>query len=133
MGLFQKFKLFNKAEETNTLYRLIGGSQFGGQPIEKGKEPKIGSIVSGVFATPHKSAIDAMIEYCVEQGEDEITGMSIKESDLRILLLSNAKVRKPTSHEKFMDWEDSDKDEVMIEYAKIEKVLTVQEWNKINK
>jgi hypothetical protein len=32
-----------------------------------------------------------------------------------------------------MDWEDSDKDEVMIEYAKIEKVLTVQEWNKINK
>ena len=131
MGLFQKFKIFNAVEETNILYRLIGGGQFGGQPIKNGKEPKPGTTVSGVFATPHKSAINAMIEYCVEQGEDEITGLPIKESDLRVLFLSGAKVRKPTAREKFMDWEESDKDEVMVDYAKIEKVLTIQEWNKM--
>lgn len=72
-----------------------------------------------------------MIEYCIEQGENEVTGDPIEEKDLRVLLLTNAKTRKPKSHEKFMDWEDSDKDEVMIDYANIKSVLTVQEWNKL--
>jgi len=113
---------------TEVYYRLIGGSQFGGPPITHANEPKPGQVISGVFATPHPDAVDAMIEYCLDQGEDEMTGNPITEDDLRVLEIGGAKARAPRGAEKFMDWEDSDKDEVIIDSGKITKVYTVKEW-----
>ena len=129
MKRIKLFEQFVNESKTIILYRLVGGGQFGGSPIKRGSEPKPNSIITGVFATPHIDAIDAMIEYSLDQGEDEMTGNPIKETDMRICVIETQSARKPKPHEKFMHWDDSDTDEMFIQTGKILKVLTVNEWD----
>jgi hypothetical protein len=131
MKHIKSFKLFESSKVL--LYRLIGGGQFGGSPIAQGSEPKPKSIITAVFATPRPAAINAMIEYSLDEGEDELTGKPIKKRDMRVLIIETQNARKPQSHEKFMDWYESDKDEMFVQTGKIIKVLNIDEWNVYSK
>ena len=110
------------------LYRLIGGVQFGGAPVTDQNCPRKGQMISGVFATPRKDAINAMIDYCLEQGEDEDTGNPITEKDMRVLVIQATNTREPRPDEKPMHWEDSDKGEVVIEAGKIKDIIEIKNW-----
>jgi len=122
------FESFLNESVDTMLYRLIGGGQFGGEPITNQNEPRPGQTIKGVFATPLRDAIDSMIEFCLEQGENENTGDPIVKNDMRVLLIQGIITRNPKSHEKSMHWEDSDADEVMVDSGKIQTILTIKEW-----
>lgn len=121
-------QLFENLEVTR-LYRLIGGGQFGGPPVTEDTEPIIGNSVTQVFATPKISAINYMIEFSLEQGENELTGDPIQPKDMRVLEISSTSARAPFPHEKFMHWDDSDEGEVFIPTGEIINVYTLDQWH----
>ena len=121
------FESFLNESVDTMLYSLIGGGQFGGEPITNQNEPRPGQTIKGVFATPLRDAIDSMIEFCLEQGENENTGDPIVKNDMRVLLIQGIITRNPKPHEKSMHWENSDADEVMVDSGKIQTILTIKE------
>ena len=125
----KEFQQWLSEAEDGIFYRLIGGGQFGGAPITGQNEPRKGQTIAGVFATPNKDAINAMIEFCLDQGENEETGDAIRQEDMRVLVIQAAKTREPQPHEKAMHWEESDADEVMVEAGKITDVIEIKKWN----
>ena len=119
--------IINESKQT-VFYRVVGGGQFGGAPITYKNQPQIGAPVSNVFATPHTDAVSAMIEYCLDQGEDEMTGKPIKITDMRVLKIETSSYREPHDHEKFMHWDESDQDEAFILSGKIISVEAASDY-----
>jgi hypothetical protein len=126
----KRMKTFQEYNEssTATFYRLIGGGQFGGAAITTTNQPKIGSKIADVFATPHKEAISTMIEFCLDQGENEDTGEEIKIEDMRVITISSNDYGAPRPGQKTMHWEESDADEVVIKNGKIIKVERAENY-----
>ena len=126
---FQEFIKLNVLESSQaTFYRVVGGGQFGGAPITYKNQPRVGTPVANVFATPHEDAVSAMIEYCIEQGEDEMTGKPIKITDMRVLKIETNSYREPNDAEKFMHWDESDQDETFILSGKIISVEAASDY-----
>ena len=124
--LFEEY--LNENISDGVYWRLVGGGQFGGAAITRNNEPKRGDTVSSAFATPNIKSISAMIDYCLEEGENEETGKPIKITDMRVLKIKTSKARTPNPWEKVMNWDESDEGEVFIEKGKVIEVITAKDF-----
>ena len=123
--------LMESVDGVQEVYRLIGGGQFGGAAVTAETEPQPGDSIESAFTTPYREAISAIIEFCLDQGENEETGEPIIEEDMRVLVIIPESSRKPFAHEKAMHWESSDADEIFVEFGKVKECMLVSEWNRL--